>query len=231
MPQQVFKVNSNIEIEIKHGVYQGTYHSRIEEIKDDVLEIAIPSKQGRLLPLPAGTWFIGRIMQGGSMFIFKSVIQHVSLQQNVPMWAIRRPQNVEKIQRREFVRIDVRLPVFVKIHVENENFLVIEGKKYFAKELENKEWEASTKDISGSGAKIITKFNIPEETVVSLNFQLPDIGTFITQAKIRRSELVNPDLGIYWIGVRFIGLTERDRDKIVRFIFRKQAELRKRNLL
>ncbi|MEM5767985.1 MAG: flagellar brake domain-containing protein [Bacillota bacterium] len=231
MSQSVFKVNNNIEIEIKHGVYQGVYHSRIEEIKDDVLEIAIPSKQGRLLPLPAGTWFIGKVIQGGSMYIFKSVIQHVSLQQNVPIWAIRQPQEVEKIQRREFVRMDVRLPVFVKIHVEDENFLAIEGKKYFAKELEVKEWEASTKDISGSGAKIITKFHIPEETVVSLSFQLSETDTFFTQAKIRRSELVNPDLGIYWIGVRFLGLTERERDKIVRFIFKKQAELRKRSLL
>lgn len=231
MSHPIFKVNSNIEIEIKHGAYQGTYNSRIEEIKDDILEIAIPSKQGRLLPLPAGTWFVGRISQGGSLYVFKSVIQNVALRQNVPSWIVRCPEEVDKIQRRDFVRVDVRLPIYVKVHVEEEIFLTIEGKKYSAKELNVKEWEANTKDLSGSGAKIITKFNIPEETVVSLNLQLPEVGDLVTKARIIRSELVNPELGIYWIGAQFFGLTERDRDKIIRFIFKKQAELRKRSLL
>lgn len=231
MPNKIFKVNGNMEIEITNGLYQGTYSSRIEEVMDNELEIAIPSKQGHLLPLPKGTWFLGKIMQCGSMYLFKSKINHVALQQNVPTWTIEKPEEIEKIQRRSYVRMDARLPVSVKIHVEGENILLIEGKNYSAKELENKVWELNTKDISGSGAKIIAKMKIPEETNVSLTFQLPEIGAFYALARVIRSELINPELGLYWIGVHFIGLTERERDKIVRFIFKKQVELRKRSLL
>lgn len=231
MANTIFKINSNIEIEIKHGPYAGTYSSRIEEIKDDALEIAIPSKQGHLLPLHEGTWFMGKFAQGGSLYIFKAKIKHVALHQNVPAWIIGKPAVIDKIQRREFVRMDVRLPVLIKIHLENEKILSIEGKKYSAKELEGKEWKANTKDISGSGAKIITNLPIPEDVNLSLTFELPESGVFYTLATVKRTELVNTELGIYWVGVHFIGLTEREKDKIVRFIFKKQAELRKRSLL
>lgn len=231
MANTIFKVNGNIEIEIKHGEYQGTYCSRIEEITDDGLEIAIPSKQGHLLPLPVGTRFMAKIAQSTSLYIFKTQIKHVALMQKVPTWIIEKPETIEKIQRRGYVRMEVRLPVSVKIHVEGEKILSIEGKNYSSKELETKEWEAHTKDISGSGAKLITKLHIPEETIVALTFQLPEIGPFYTLAKVKRSHLINSELGIYWVGIHFIGLTERERDKIVRFIFKKQVELRKRSLL
>jgi c-di-GMP-binding flagellar brake protein YcgR len=231
MPEHLFKINSRMEIEIEHGPYIGTYSSRIEEVKEDELEIAIPSKQGHLLPLPVGTCFIGKVVRSNSMYIFKANIKHVALKQHVPTWTIRKPEVIEKIQRRDFVRMDVRLPASLKIQIENENILSIEGKNYSAKELENIEYDVNTKDLSGSGAKIITKFNIPEETKVLLTIQIPERGPFHTLAKVIRSDLINPELGIYWVVVHFIGLSERERDKIVHFIFKKQVELRKRSLL
>lgn len=231
MANTIFKVNSKIEIEVKHGQYQGIYCSRIEEIMDAGLEIAIPSKQGHLLPLPMGTRFWGKIAQNTSLYIFKTKITHVALMQKVPIWIIERPEIMEKVQRRSHVRMEVRLPASVQIHVENEKILSIEGKNYSAKELETKEWEAYIKDISGSGVKLITKLSIPEETNIALTFHLPEVGPFYTQAKVKRSHLINAELGIYWVGIQFVGLTERERDKIVRFIFKKQVEMRKRSLL
>lgn len=231
MSHAIFQVNGNFEVEIRDGEYKGTYSSRIEEDNGGVLGIAIPSKQGHLLPLPVGTWFIGKIAQKSNLYIFKTHITNVSLKQNVPTWTIAKPAEIEKVQRREFVRIDVRLPVFIKILVEGEKNLSIGGKNYSAKELESKEWEATVKDISGSGARIITKLKISAGTNMFLTLPLPDGSVFRTLAQVKRSELVNPDLGIYWIGVHFLGITERERDQIIRFIFKKQVELRKRSLL
>lgn len=231
MLRSIFKINGNMEVEIQHGPYKGTYSTRIEDVSDEAVEIAIPSKQGHLIPLPVGTWFMGKMAQSSSMYIFKAQIKHVALQQNVPTWTIGKPEEIEKIQRRGHVRMDVRLPVTLKIHIENENILSTGGNDSFAKELEAKEYNASTKDLSGSGAKIITKFHIPEGTIIFLNIQIPDSGPFFTAAKVKRSDLVNRELGLYWVGVHFIGLSEWERDKVVRFIFKRQVELRKRSLL
>lgn len=231
MSNSIFKVNQNIEVVIKHGLYMGNYNSRIEDVTADTIEIAIPSKQGHLLPLPEQTWFHGKIVDAICLYIFKAKILKVELKKGVPTWVVEMPKEIEKTQRRCYIRIDIRLPLSLKIVPGNQKEWQIDGKNYSPKELENHVWEMTTKDISGSGAKIISKYSIPAGTNVFITVSLQEHGEFTTLAEIVRCELVNPELGLFWIGVQYIGLSERERDKVVRYVFKKQIELRKRNLL
>jgi c-di-GMP-binding flagellar brake protein YcgR len=231
MSKSIFKVNQNIEIEIKHGLYTGKYNSRIEEVNKDSFEIAIPSKQGHLLPLSEQTWFIGKLVDSSCLYVFKAKIQHVELKQSIPMWVVEKPKEIEKTQRRSYIRIEARLPVKMKIVPEDEIALNVDGKRYVPEDLKGKTWDLLTKDVSGSGAKVISKFCVPEDTKIAVIISLPEVGDFTTLARVVRTELANPELGIYWIGVHFIDLSEKERDKIVRFVFKQQIEMRKRNLL
>jgi c-di-GMP-binding flagellar brake protein YcgR len=226
----IFKINQNIEVGIKYGPLQGIYHSRIENVSEDTLEIAIPSKHGHLLQLPQEISFTCRLALHSSLYVFKTKIIRVEVKQHVPTWVVEIPEDIEKIQRRSFIRIDIRLPVCLKI-VDDEMPQTIQGQQYTPQELQSKTWDVSTKDLSGSGARLISKFQLPEKLLVSLELTLPEIGKFFTVAQVIRSELSNPEFGLYWTGVNFIALSEVERDKVVRYIFKKQIELRKRSLL
>lgn len=231
MSQSIFKVNRNIEIEIKHGLYAGRYNSRIEEVSDDTIEIAIPSKQGHLLPLPEQTWFLGKLVDSTCLYLFKAKIIRVAIKQNVPTWIVEKPKELEKTQRRCYIRVDARIPVEMKVLLDEDGELKIGDKKYTSKDLAAKSWTVNTKDISGSGAKIISKLFVPEGTNIAIALSLPDVGSFCTTGKVVRSEVADPELGIYWLCVHFTDLTERERDKVIRFVFKQQLEMRKRNLL
>jgi c-di-GMP-binding flagellar brake protein YcgR len=231
MSKPIFKVNQHIEVVIQHGPYTGHYNSRVEDVTKDTIEIAIPSKRGHLLPLSEQTWFIGKIVDTTCLYTFKARIFQVALKKSVPTWIIEMPQEVEKTQRRLYIRRDSSLPVFLKIVPSGEHEVSIAGRKYSPEELETKIWEMATKDISGSGAKLISKWHIPEGTNVDITIVLPEVGDFDALGKVVRSELVNPEIGLYWVGMHYTDLSERERDKIIRFVFKKQIELRKRNLL
>jgi|GEM_PF-574330 len=231
MSKPIFKVNQHLKVVIQHGLYMGQYNSRVEDVTEETIEIAIPSKQGNLLPLSEQTWFIGKVVDSTCLYTFKAKILMIMIKKNVPTWIIEMPKEVDKTQRRCYIRMESSLPVFLKIISNGDPKITVGGMRYTPEELETKSWEMTTKDISGNGAKLISKWSIMEGTDVAVSIPLPEIGNFDSMGKIVRSELISPEIGLYWLGVHFTGLLERERDKIIRYVFKKQIELRKRNLL
>ena len=51
-----------------------------------------------------------------------------------------------------------------------------------------------------------------------------------TLGTVVRCERPTDDSPFFWIGVRFESIQERDRQKIVRFVFKKQLEHRQKGL-
>jgi c-di-GMP-binding flagellar brake protein YcgR len=123
---------------------------------------------------------------------------------------------VRREQRREFVRVPVLLDIDYALDPP------------VGRELE---WKSAVAvDISGGGARIFLA-DCPEwlehgETVKAVLPIGPDGDPFEVSAKIVRIE--KPDMsrqhGVH-IGVRFIGLTDKEQTEIVRFVFDRQREL------
>jgi c-di-GMP-binding flagellar brake protein YcgR len=189
------------------------YPSRVEGLTDKHLYLAMPMNKGVPIILVPGTKFGGRVIADGVVWQFTSVfVDKKPLP--VPMWIAELPFDLQKIQLRSFVRIQVGLTVSIDVINEEPDHPPI---------------PATTKDISGGGMLLAIRQSLPTGTKVKASFKLPDFGNIQVAAEVVRSDSLS-ETGFYTVGVKFVEIPEREREKIIKFIFKKQCERRQKGL-
>ncbi|WP_052738048.1 flagellar brake protein [Bacillus sp. SA1-12] len=124
-----------------------------------------------------------------------------------------------RIQRREYVRVDTTLDVAVH-PLENE-FLP---------------FSAVTADISAGGAAILipnsTQLSQDQELVIwfSLPFQDENIDYIKVEAKILRL-IPAENVRFYKVPLQFKNIDELTRQKLIRFCFQQQIQMRRKGLM
>ncbi|QDR80511.1 Flagellar brake protein YcgR [Sporomusa termitida] len=166
--------------------------------------------------LPRGEVFFGRVVANFAAFEFTSSLLARQIQP-LPVWVIAVPYNIKKIQQRAFVRVDAALPVQITELVEGE-------------EIADTKVSAVTKDISGGGLQIATSHLWPIGTELMVNVDFPGAGPVLLRSKVMRIQQPQPDRTIFWIGIKFLEINEKDRGNIIKFIFKKQLEQRRKGL-
>ena len=87
-----------------------------------------------------------------------------------------------------------------------------------------------TNDLSGGGIKITFNRGLKEGTRVELSFELERGEVINALGEIVRTEKVGEGNDRYWLAIKFTDILESDRNKIVKFVFKKQVELRKKGI-
>jgi hypothetical protein len=103
--------------------------------------------------------------------------------------------DVERIQRREFVRVAAHLGVTVRGVDED-----LGG-------------ETTTLDVSGSGIRITDKWQLPLGTDVRIELKLPDGAPLVSLGRVVRTGGQEDQKGI-----RFDGIARGDEDRLMRYI-------------
>ena len=200
------KLNGNVIIEYNDE----SYKSVIQNLEEDCFCISVPVRDHEYLTLDTGEVLeMFYYIDGSSYFKYKAEILERVIEGNIPMYKLSEPYNIEKIQRRDFVRVSLVERVFYR-------------KEY----VEDKKWEKGfLLDLSGGGLRI----KISEET------ELDDtllVNIFVGEEKIsvlgKVIRLEKTPEKEYICGLEFIDIEERKRDKIVGKVFaqmRKQREL------
>ncbi len=216
-PDNVFKINQRIVVILpgKDG-FAEQYHSRIEDITANSMSIAMPMSKGYPVMLQRGEVFFGRTVVNGLAFEFTSSLLSRELTP-LPIWVIAAPYNIKKFQQRAFVRVDVALPVQI-MNMEGDQVV------------ETPVIQAITKDISGGGAQIATSHKWALGTKLMVTIDYPEIGPLTLKTEVVRLEQPQPDRTLFWVGIKFLEITEKDRSNIIRFIFKKQLEQRRKGL-
>lgn len=211
----LLKVNQRIEIELNQNKNTAIFPSRIEEIGEDVLIIAAPLHKGVPLMVEEGRHLAVRVVidRVPYRFISRLLRRRSGV---VPLWEITLPRSVKKIQQRNYVRLDVMIPVIM---------VVDDGQG------QKKTFRAVTKDLSGGGALVVLREELNVGTKCFLVLTVPDSKEVKTAGEIVRIDRPQPDGDIYWTAVKFLSLRETERDLIIRFIFKKQLELKRKGLL
>lgn len=220
MYKKKIKVNQNAQMKIIEGIYQGVYLTRIEDIAEDIIKIAVPIVQGQLVPINVGTKVEVLVLDYGKAYGFISEVvdrQAVPL----PMLKIRFPQKVKKVQRRNFVRVESFLPV----QYSDQN--KIKQKKEVSIKT------GKTADVSGGGLCLSTIEPVEHGQQLWLSLQLPNKCTIEAIGKVVRvsDRIVQGTEKRYYSAIQFVEIDERDRDKIISYIFQLQRELRKKGLV
>ncbi len=215
------KVNKRVELEIKEGVYQGTYISRVEDIGPDYVALSIPMDGKGYIPLRIGTGLRISVIGERALFAFHSQIKE-RLKDPIPVILVDRPEELERIQRRRFVRLEITMQL--------EYCLMPDGD---AEEEELEFTQGEMIDISGGGLqlKIQTREKIEAGCIVKVK-----MDSFLPLKEEEGEQLARvmwskKDDDCCYLGLEFTDIGQHLQDQIMGWIFEKQRELRKKGLI
>lgn len=217
--RDMFNVGDRIELIRKESEATKFYPSQILDItEEDTYIVSGPIYKSRLVLLHKyervvvsclvenkGRYvFDARILKRDHGKIYKLELEKIS--------------DINKFQQREFYRFETSIPVTKKMTIKTK------GGEDTLLEL------CRTKDISGSGMKLLSNFEHEVGDKVKCKFEIRSHPIYV-ECEILRIENIDTFDYTYGLGVNFIDITEEDRDNIIKFIFEEERLLREKGLI
>jgi len=200
-----------LEVIIVSGANKARYSSRIEEITNQHLYLAMPMDKGVPIFLLPGTEIQGRVIVNSTVWEFTT--KYVDkLAQPILMWLVEKPEEFVKIQMRDFVRFQTALPMTVRLLDDSGQ--------------EGEPLAVTTKDISGGGLLIIARQTIGKDSNLKLTLELPETGCIEANGVVVREDLLL-ELKVYRIAIKFTDIKERSRELLIKYIFKRQSRARR----
>jgi len=221
MVSETLQLNIGEKIEIKQlGSKQNTkYISQVLDIIDErTYSISGPIHKGMIIPISLeSTVEITYFKEEKGRFLFKATV--ISREEKgVYRLTIKRIGKIIRFQQRDYYRLAVSKDVIITSSFMDGNI---------ERTLEE---NCITKDISGGGVRFLSNFNHSLKDILSfkLNINGFEIASSGEVVRVKKSDNSNYE---YEIGMRFIELSNSDRDILIRFIFEQQRKLRRKGLI
>lgn len=213
------KVGQLISIEVTDEKGQTfRYPSRVENIGEKELHLASPIKDRIAIYLPKGDEVAVFFWDCFTSYSFKSKVI-CSVNAHIPLVLLELPEKIDRVQKREYVR--VRYSIDVKMTWNDANG-------------ETHEKTCRTRDISGGGMMLVLSkgTTLEKGTSVKLKFKIED-RYIDTEAKVAWNDWEMDSDGIMrnTLGVRFSSLTEIERKHLVKSVYQRQIDLRRKGML
>ncbi|MTI69466.1 MAG: hypothetical protein FH751_04315 [Firmicutes bacterium] len=152
--------------------------------------------------------------------------------ENIPLYKIKKPTEVKRIQRRNYVRIEHNQEIFYSQNDEYINLDYNDLNNYMLNDKNKNEFiRAYSVDISGGGMKVSTVDKLNRDKNIVVGFKNSNIQIAIKGEICRTKKLIRNEKVIYHTGIKFINIPERIREKVIQFIFVKMREKRKNKLI
>ena len=172
--------------------------------------IAMPMEKGYPVFNGKGNTFYGKVFDESGVYSFRSTFVDKKMS-HLPIWIVTMPVDIKKNQQRSFVRFDVTLPVVIEYLLHDDQDEIVSLKLI-------------TKDLSGGGLQVICNQRIKIGNKIKLTLDFSDYGVFQVDGEVVRILQPQAVRQLFWISIKFLNIPENIRDKISRFIFRKQLE-------
>lgn len=206
--KEILKIGQRVEFYVEAD--EARYASRIEDITDEALEVAMPmTKQGVPIIPRDGEKVFGVAIGHQCRYRFFADFKGIGKKDDrIPIWYVSKPDKLERFQNREFVRVKVNMMVKVRI-VEEDGTI-------------NDEEVVPVVDLSGSGICLAFNHPVVANTHASLELTgIPGTGTIDIMCRVVRcAQIERPDESIiYHVGAAFQHLPRAVSNKIVRYLF------------
>jgi c-di-GMP-binding flagellar brake protein YcgR len=213
-------INQKIELKVLHGSFAAAYSTYVEDVDNDSLVVVRPTVGGELIALtPGAAVRVEFAIKGSARIAFHTRVLSMAVR-GLPVLILAPPEKgqVERFQQRDFVRLEDAVPLDYTILYSPDPSLRRPGKL-----------KTHTRDISGNGAQILCPESYAPGTQLDINL---DVGGKSLHAVAEVIRTVDQAKGSEcWVGIRFVGMDERTRDQIIRYIFNVQRERRRLGLL
>lgn len=215
MKEITLKINSRIEV-ISDDI---AYKSIIQDMTETHLSIGIPVRNGE--------FFIPKVLESieiiyyceGNAYKFNGLIIGRRSENNIPQLLIKRPDKLIKIQRREYVRVNITQYIkYIKFENNKISNTILESME------EGKGRKAVLIDISGGGYKVKVYENLKVGDVIIADIPY-DEGNIRVKGKIIRVDIDEDKNKV--CGVNYLDIENKLREKIIRYIFEIMRKQRK----
>lgn len=212
MSKKLFFPDQEIFIEVK-GQFSGWYPTIILEIYDDKIMIAAPTYQGAAIPFVVDQLLNCYFNNELGIYEFKSRVDSRGHKPR-PYYIIEMPENLKRVQRRDFVRIRIREKIKYRQALAGEKNLYIEQKTAMATAI----------NISGGGLLFWCQEPVALKQLLWLEVPFINIDQDILGLCVRS---VQKNKRLYEIAVAFKDLARPEQEKIIQWIFEYQRKQRR----
>ncbi|MEW5898343.1 MAG: PilZ domain-containing protein [Bacillota bacterium] len=208
------------ELKIRHKIMvtrkgeKQWFFSTVQDIRENgELFIEMPRQGESALVLYPGEAVDVRFSAEGASYVFSSPVLGKTVDK-IPLFHLGPPENIQRIQQRNFVRFPVALEVFYALPPE--------------KNRRPRYKKALSVDLSGGGMRLAVDEILPEGILLNLKFSLPlkkGLKEITAAGKVvRRWAYETEGVVTYQVAVEFQGISRTQQDYIVNFIFSRMAE-------
>jgi c-di-GMP-binding flagellar brake protein YcgR len=195
---------------------------RIEEVRADYLLVGTPIQRREYVKLPLGQKLLLSVVRRNNPYFFETTVvgeewghggQHLTV--------LRRPADNAGVA----LRATVRVPVTI-----SDGQFWWEGPR-------GKFGPTTTGhlvDLSAGGMQVVTRTGLPIGVRVLSRFTLSrQLGHLMVDARVLRAYERTSDVGVtsHRAHLQFVDLPAKDRDRLIKFVFQRERELRQKGVL
>lgn len=158
----------------------------------------------------------------GEVYQYRAVVLRRVRAENLFLLHIRQVSEIKKVQRRQFYRLEVMVPIKYRVVPSLEHEL--------AQEIVFR--NAYTRDISGGGICMIADDEIQTDDLIEFDLYLEEKKPINFYGRIvRKIKNMEGDTSKFEIGVMYCKIEDKDRERIIGYLFEKQRNFRKKGLI
>ena len=204
------------------------YRSMVYDIvSEDQIKIAMPLEQGKVILLPVDREYNLCFYTKNGLYQCLSRVVERSRNNNVFVLLMELTTDLSKYQRREYYRLNTVLDMKSKaIDTSNKSF---EQVQFIDTDLTFD--NGTMVDISGGGARFISKAQYPKGSLIRFVFSLfvnGSVTEYKLVGKVLRSEPIENREDQFENRIQFVNMVNDDRESIIKYIFEEERRQRHR---
>ena len=206
------------------------YNSQVlDESPNGEIMAAMPFLEGKLVPLAVGTHFLATVYSKFGLLRCKVEVTERYKKGSFFMMELSQRSVFDKVQRRQFFRLECNMPLLYRI-VDPQEKQLLDSATPYDEDVIVKEWKKGVVlDISGGGIRFVSSDFEEKGNLIQVKFDM-SVGDkeeeFCIFATILRSEQNRNKSTIYEQRVMFWKLNQALREKMIRAIFELQRKKR-----
>lgn len=204
--------------------------------------LSMPIKKGHIIPLPVGEKYIIYFYSSKGLFQCNVIITDRYKLKNIYVVVVEFLSELEKIQRRQYYRIDCLMDIIYHVVTEKEikltykivrnEYETSDEKQTDIETLEEykKIWyEGTITDLSGGGARFYSSNLHQQGETIQLSLDINIKGKkLIIPCNIISSVKMTNRQGYFEHRVMFTDISRDDREMVIKYIFAEERRQRKR---
>ncbi len=189
------------------------YFSRVQEHSKDSILIGSPLEAAFRIVSIGETVRVDFRCEN-ALYTFSSTVVEKKKQRGKVLLVLKAPESLQKVDRREFFRLKVSVPVRYRV------LPAAAGARYKT---------TSTKNLSGGGLLLLLDEPVAIGTMLDLGIELEgEEGKTEMLLCLGRVATIREEGNRPEVGVAFVDIEEKDRERLFRFLFAREQLMRSR---